>query len=169
MIQEFNMLRSTLLFSALALGACSNLPSRNITEMPPEPRPAINKTAHACLSEAIYFEAGNRGEKGRRAVAHVILNRKDSKDFPDSICDVITEGQATGNCQFSYRCDLDYTRFRYPDQRMRANATATAVLMGETEDPTGGALFFHADYANPGRWFSSLKRVGNFGGNIFYL
>lgn len=153
----------------LLLGACTDLPSRAVNELPPEPRPDINRRDHACLTEAIYFEAGNKGEPGRRAVAHVILNRLKSNKFPSSICGVIQEGQSRGNCQFSYRCDLDYTRFRYPDQRMRAKATATAVLMGETQDPTGGALFFHADYANPGRWFSSLQRVGNFGGNIFYL
>lgn len=163
------MFRSILLISALGLGACSNFPTRAVTELPPQPRPSINKAAHACLTEAIYFEAGNKGEKGRRAVAHVILNRMKSKSFPNSICDVIREGQDRENCQFSYRCDLDYTRFRYPDQRMRAKATATAVLSEDTNDPTGGALYFHADYANPGRWFSSLERVGNFGGNIFYL
>jgi len=163
------MLRITMLLSALALGACTNLPSRAVTEFPPLPRPDFDKAAHACLTEAIYFEAGNKGEKGRRAVAHVILNRVKSKDFPNSICAVIREGQHKENCQFVYRCDLDYTLFRYPDQRMRAKATATAVLMGDTQDPTGGARFFHADYANPGRWFSSLERVGNFGGNIFYL
>jgi len=163
------MLRSILLLSALSLGACSNLPSRAVNERPPEPRPKVNKMALNCLAEAIYFEAGNRGEKGRRAVAHVILNRLDSNDFPSSICGVIKEGERSGACQFSYRCDLDYTRFRYADQKMRAKATANAVLTGVTQDPTGGALFFHADYAKPGRWFSSLERVGNIGGNIFYL
>lgn len=163
------MLRPILLLSALALGACTDLPSRAVSELPPLPRPDLNKASHACLAEAIYFEAGNKGEPGRRAVAHVILNRVASKDFPNSVCAVIREGQSKGNCQFIYRCDLDYTHFRYPDQLMRAKATATIVLMGDTEDPTGGARFFHADYANPGRWFSSLERVGNFGGNIFYL
>ncbi len=163
------MLRSVFLAIPVILGACSDLPSRATYEMPPEPRPALDKRAHACLTEAIYFEAGNKGEPGRRAVAHVILNRVNSKDFPSDICAVIRQGQSDGNCQFSYRCDLDYTLFRYPDQRMRAKATATAVLSGDTTDPTDGARFFHAAYANPGRWFSSLKRVGNFGGNIFYL
>lgn len=163
------MLRPFLLLSALGLSACSNLPTRAISELPPEPRPALDKRAHACLAEAIYFEAGNKGEQGRRAVAHVIMNRMASQKFPNSVCGVISEGQSKGNCQFSYRCDLDYTNFRYPDQRMRAKATATAVLMGDSNDPTGGAHFFHADYAKPGRWFSSLKRVGTFGGNIFYL
>ena len=163
------MSRTISILLAATLGACSNAPTRAITELPPEPRPNINKTAHACLTEAIYFEAGNKGETGRRAVAHVILNRMISKNFPNSICGVIRDGQDDEKCQFSYRCDLDYTRYQYPDQRMRAKATATTVLMGDTKDPTGGALFFHADYANPGRWFSSLKRVGNFGGNIFYL
>ena len=163
------MSRILLIILAISLGACADLPSRAVNEMPPVARPDINQSALNCLTEAIYFEAGNKGEPGRRAVAHVIINRLNSNDFPNNLCSVIRQGQTEQKCQFSYRCDLDYTRFIYPDQRMRAKATATAVLIGDTQDPTDGALFFHADYANPGRWFSSLKRVGNFGGNIFYL
>ncbi len=157
------------LIIAVALSACTQAPTRQITEFPPEPRPSLSKRNHVCLSEAIYFEAGSKGEPGRRAVAHVILNRVASDAFPNNICGVIGEGQSNENCQFSYRCDLDYTRYIYPDQLRRARATASAVLGGDTEDPTGGALFFHADYAAPGPWFSSLTRIGNFGGNIFYL
>ena len=158
-----------LLVAAVAVSACAELPSRNVSEFPPEPRPSLSKRDHTCLSEAIYFEAGSKGEPGRRAVAHVILNRVASDAFPDNICSVIQEGQDKDACQFSYRCDLDYSRFIYPDQLRRARATARAVLGGDSKDPTGGALFFHADYAAPGPWFSSLQRIGNFGGNIFYL
>ncbi len=159
----------TALIACLFVSACAQNPSRSISEKPPEPRPALDARNLACLTEAIYFEAGNKGEAGRRAVAHVILNRVASSGFPNTVCGVISEGQSRGNCQFVYRCDLDYTRFTYPDQRMRAKATATVVLDGQTDDPTGGALFFHAAYAKPGPWFLSLRRVGAFGGNVFYL
>ena len=53
------------------------------------------------IAEEIYFdsleyltccveaEAGNQGLTGKRLVCDVILNRVDSKDFPDNIFDVI--------------------------------------------------------------------------------
>ena len=42
----------------------------------------------ACCVEA---EAGNQGLMGKRLVCDVILNRVDSKDFPDNIFDVINQ------------------------------------------------------------------------------
>ena len=43
----------------------------------------------ACLAEAIYFEAGNQSDAGRLAVGHVVLNRQEMKEYPDTICDVV--------------------------------------------------------------------------------
>lgn len=41
------------------------------------------------LAQLIQAEAGNQDELGKRYVADVVLNRVDSKDFPDTIEDVI--------------------------------------------------------------------------------
>lgn len=41
------------------------------------------------LLEIAWCEAGNQGIEGQRYVISVILNRRDSEDFPDSIHDVI--------------------------------------------------------------------------------
>lgn len=41
------------------------------------------------LAQLIQAEAGNQDEMGKRYVADVVLNRVDSKDFPDTIEDVI--------------------------------------------------------------------------------
>ena len=145
------------------MSACGiNAPSRAVTEFK-----GYEPQAMECLAEAIYFEAGNKGEAGRRAVAHTILNRKDDPRWPNTVCGVISEGQPEGRCQFSYRCGLDYTRYVYPDQLEMAQTTAKAVLTGEAEDPTEGALFFHATFVNPS-WFRTRERIGDFGGNIFY-
>ena len=121
----------------------------------------------ACLQEAIYFEAGNSPDVGQQAVAYVILNRVEDSRFPNTVCGVVQEGEDVGRCQFSYRCQLDPENIRWPENMRRAVQTATSILVGEIEDPTDGALFFHASWMPPG-WFNTLKRVGNFGGNIFY-
>lgn len=129
--------------------------------------PAYATTSLDCLTEAIYFEAGMKGENGRRAVAHTILNRVRHREFPNNVCGVIAQGEASGKCQFSYRCDGKAEVYVYQSQLNRAYRTARNVLNGKSDDLTGGAIFFHADSIPPG-WFATRKRVGNFGGNIFY-
>ena len=70
----------------------------------------------ACLAEAIYFEAGNQSDAGRLAVGHVVLNRQEMREYPNSICDVVHQAEWRENwkgnmipvkhrCQFSYFCD----------------------------------------------------------------
>ncbi|MEL7116266.1 MAG: cell wall hydrolase, partial [Pseudomonadota bacterium] len=45
-----------------------------------------------CLAEALYFEARGETVAGQVAVAEVILNRVDNRQFPNSICGVIKQG-----------------------------------------------------------------------------
>ena len=59
-----------------------------------------------CLSEALYFEARGEQVEGQIAVADVIINRKNSNQFPSTICGVVSEGSHKRHaCQFSYNCD----------------------------------------------------------------
>ncbi len=114
-----------------------------------------------CMAEAIYFEARGTGAEGTRAVGHVIQNRAESSKFPDTVCAVIDD-----KCQFSYRCDGMPEELSHDGARARALNTARLVLSG-APDITNGALFFHSAGIEPG-WFNTRKRVGKFGGNIFY-
>jgi spore germination cell wall hydrolase CwlJ-like protein len=115
----------------------------------------------ACLAEAIYFEARGTGITGESAVAHVVVNRAKSRQFPSSVCGVVADG-----CQFSYRCDGRSDVLAEAGSRGRAYRIAETVLAG-APDITGGALFFHSARVAPG-WFSTRPRVGTFGGNVFY-
>ena len=70
-----------------------------------------------CLAQNIYFEAGNQPLAGKLAVAHVVRNRVEDSQFPDTYCGVIYQTKKwrtswTGNqvpvlgmCQFSWFCD----------------------------------------------------------------
>jgi len=157
--------------ASLGLLAACAAPTPQVSRKPiaePKPVQVINQGALACLAEAIYFEAGTHSEAGRVAVAHVILNRAADPRFPSTVCGVIREGEASGKCQFSYRCAMDTDLVRWPSKRANAQATAKAVLGGAAPDPTGGAIFFHASSIAPG-WFASRPKAGTFGGNSFYL
>lgn len=44
-----------------------------------------------CLAIALWHEARGEPLEGRRAVAEVILNRRDSGRFPDTVCESVTQ------------------------------------------------------------------------------
>jgi spore germination cell wall hydrolase CwlJ-like protein len=130
----------------------------------PAPTPQLSRASGgdlACLAEVIYFEARGTGAAGREAVAHVVVNRAENPEFPDSVCGVVAD-----RCQFSYRCDDHPDILSHEAERAAAFRTAQAVLTG-AKDITDGALFFHADRVAPA-WFDTRPRIGVFGGNVFY-
>lgn len=133
---------------------------------PPEPT-VVSGKPHACLTEAIYFEARGTSHEGQRAVGEVILNRVADSRFPATVCTVV-DHRFNGSCQFSYRCDSISEEFGNKLDLATAQAIARDLLTERGADITNGALFFHAASMSPGSWFSSLRRHGPFGGNIFY-
>jgi len=123
-----------------------------------------------CLALNIYFEARYEPEEGRRAVAHVVLNRVADRRWPDNACAVIAQGwpDAGRLCQFSWYCD---GRSDIPREGVRwrdANLLAERVFWGRSKDPTDGAFWYHADYVSPW-WSKKLRRGATIGHHIFYL
>jgi N-acetylmuramoyl-L-alanine amidase len=115
-----------------------------------------------CVAEAIYHEARGTSDLSQEAVAHVIVNRAESEDFPDDVCDVVKDG-----CQFSYECDGKSEAMTEPEAREEAIVTAESVLDGETSDPTGGALYYHNSQVRPG-WADDFRRTAKIDDHTFY-
>lgn len=121
-----------------------------------------------CLAEALYFEA--RGEKlrGQIAVAEVILNRVDSKRYPNTVCGVVQQGQHRRNaCQFSYNCDGLSNRIGNKKSFKRLGQLAYVMLNGAERDITGNALYYHNDTVRP-RWSRKMVKTARIGRHIFY-
>ena len=57
-----------------------------------------NQAEADCLTEALFYEARGTSIEAMKNVAYVVLNRKEAKGFPSTICDVIKQPK-----QFSYR------------------------------------------------------------------
>lgn len=53
------------------------------------------------LAEVICLEAGNQCADGQQAVAEVVLNRVIAPEFPDTVHDVLHQGEDTSRPQFS--------------------------------------------------------------------
>ncbi len=122
----------------------------------------------ACLSEAVYYEAGNEPREGQLAVAEVIANRVKDHRYPNTICEVVYQGshRNTG-CQFTFTCDGALAREPHPRKFERAQEVAAHVMMDLHERRTEGATHYHATYVNP-VWNSGLIRTTKIKTHIFY-
>lgn len=128
------------------------------------------KRQATCLTENIFFEAGQESDEGKLAVAMVTLNRVASPDFPDTICEVVQQ-KTGGVCQFSWYCEPSVLARRktvmstslYED--IRKIAIFTMMNYETIRDRTNGALYYHANYVRPGWKMTVTARIGN---HIFY-
>ena len=129
-----------------------------------------------CMSKNIYFEASTESTAGIIAVGLVVLNRKDSISFPNTVCDVIYEGKhyksgfpVRDRCQFSWYCDGKHDRpFR---GKLWENSVELAKFLLETDDLvdiTDGATFYHADYISAPRWTTTKIKTVTIDRHIFY-
>jgi spore germination cell wall hydrolase CwlJ-like protein len=130
-------------------------PSQEVTNLQPEIE---------CLTQTIYFESRGEPIAGQLAVGLVTINRKNSDLFPDTICGVIR--QRTPVCQYSWYCDGKSDTVPANKEGKLARALAVGLLTSNVEDITKGALFFHADYINPG--WTNLEKTIEIGAHVFY-
>lgn len=123
-----------------------------------------------CLALNIYFEARSEPLDGKLAVGHVVMNRAEAKGFPNKICDVVKQGgeDRRHKCQFSWWCDGRSDLPRNPQAWKESQVLARLVYWGYSADPTGGALWYHADYVKP-IWRLKLSRGPMIGRHQFYL
>ena len=116
-----------------------------------------------CLAGAIYFEARGEPLEGQLAVAEVVLNRVASGEYPESICEVVTQP-----AQFSFVRD---GRFPPIDETSVAWRTALAVAHIADESLANelgpDVLWYHADYVAPS-WGRHLALATRIGAHIFY-
>jgi hypothetical protein len=121
-----------------------------------------------CLAEAIYYEARGEPLQGQVAVAEVVLNRVDSRQYPNTICAVTRQGVGNGRaCQFSYACNGAPERMASRVPRERAEKLAAVMIAGRERGVTDGATHFHATYVNPS-WARQFVRTAHIGAHIFY-
>ncbi len=122
-----------------------------------------------CLALNIYHEARGESDKGKRAVGHVVMNRVTDRRFPTSVCQVVRQGgeRRRNRCQFSWWCDGRSDRPRNRTAWDASIEMAHEIIAGLSSDPTGGALWYHADYVQP-YWRKAFKRGPKIGTHIFY-
>jgi hypothetical protein len=134
----------------------------------PGPRFDLSRSLD-CLALNIYHEARGEPLDGQVAVAQVVMNRVGDAEFPDRVCEVVRDGGEwpLARCQFSWWCD---GRIDRPDDLAAWTGSkdlARRILTGSVGDPTGGALWYHADHITP-EWNMDILRQAKIGRHVFY-
>jgi spore germination cell wall hydrolase CwlJ-like protein len=124
-----------------------------------------------CLARNVYFEARGEPLAGQYAVAEVTLNRKASRHYPRTICEVVYQ-KNWDPLRKRYVGAFSWTEFRVlpepaGEEWQRAWRVAEAVYYGKQLPALQGALFFHAHYIKPD-WAKSKQRVARIGRHVFY-
>ena len=116
-----------------------------------------------CLAGAVYFESRGEPLAGQLAVAQVIINRSESRQFPASYCGVVHQ-----RSQFSF-----VKNGRMPSPRrassawQRAKAIARIAHQGTWQSEADDSLYFHANYVRPS-WSRSKQARARISTHIFY-
>ncbi len=124
-----------------------------------------------CLARNVYFEARGEPVAGMHAVAEVTMNRRASRRYPGSVCDVVYQknwdplrGRFVG--AFSW---TEFDVLPAPDGEAweRALEVANAVYYRRVSPTLQGALHFHASHIKP-EWAKEKKLVARIGRHLFY-
>lgn len=124
-----------------------------------------------CLARNVYFEARGEPLAGMHAVAEVTMNRRASRLYPGSLCDVVYQknwdplrGRFVG--AFSW---TEFDALPAPDGEAweRALEVADAVYYRRVAPTLQGALHFHASHIKP-EWAKEKKLVARIGRHLFY-
>lgn len=121
-----------------------------------------------CLAEAVYYEARSERLPGQKAVAEVILNRVNSKHFPNTICGVVYQGaERTTGCQFSFTCDGATARLPRGKSWKRAQQVAEHMIVGASAPMTWRSTHYHTTEVNPA-WSKTLRQTRQYDTHVFY-
>ena len=147
-----------------------------------EPRQEYIKQQAICLTNNVYHEARSEGSAGQLAVMAVTLNRVKDTRFPNTVCEVVHEGQhkpswqdktrmipVRNRCQFSWYCDGNPEKIRNQKAWDAIYLLSYEIISGNIKliDLTDGATHYHANYVSPS-WARTKKRTVTIENHIFY-
>jgi spore germination cell wall hydrolase CwlJ-like protein len=129
---------------------------------------SINEEEVRCMALNLYWEARSEGDNGMLAVGWVVLNRMAYAKYPNTVCEVISQGGTTPPCEWSWRCDGRSDAPTEPTSWAQAQELARRLLQEPPADPTHGALWFHHESLKPAKWLQSRAFTAHIGKHLFY-
>jgi len=128
----------------------------------------IMSTALLCLASNIYFEARSEPIAGQIAVAEVTLNRVNSQDYPNNICEVVLQ-ENEDSCQFSWWCDGKSDQPKDMFSFLKAKAIAKMMIQdGDYISVVGDEVtHYHSTSVEP-YWSEVFQKTQVIGDHVFY-
>jgi N-acetylmuramoyl-L-alanine amidase len=144
-----------------AVATVETLPQADV-EAQPTALPADQAAAIDCIAKVVRHEAANQSARGQLAVAQLIINRtRAGSRFGHTACAVVNQPGQFFDTD-SYHPD------RKSDAWTRAVAASRDAVQNVSPAVVPGALFYHAAYQAPPRFFRGRQRVAVLGDHVFY-
>ena len=159
----------------LSLGSAAS-PGKAPAADPDPARVEVDVVDAHWVALTMWGEARSEGEEAMRAVGHVIANRWNAggRNGP-FITDTVSEAWQfscwnPGDPNLSAIQRIHLLREDSRDYLMwqAARRVAEEILAGRSQDPTGGALFYHTVDVAP-RWSRGIAPVRRIGPHLFFL
>ena len=134
-------------------------------------------TALYCMSNAIYFEGRSESTVAQIAIGQVIMNRVNDHRFPDTVCEVVTDGKrytwnnqmVKNGCAFSFYCDGKPETINDPVAFDWSKTISMSMLNGSFDiDVTDGSTHYHATYIKQPYWAKDLTLTVCINKHCFY-
>jgi spore germination cell wall hydrolase CwlJ-like protein len=146
-------------------------------ESQPEPGPIeedIDVVDAHWMALTMWGEARGQGEEGMRAVGHVIANRWKAKSHGAFVTDTVSAAwqfscwnKNDPNRALMLAIDTLKEGSSGHSNWLMAKRLAAEILAGRSEDPTGGALFYHTTAVQPA-WSRGVTPVTQIGDHLFF-
>jgi spore germination cell wall hydrolase CwlJ-like protein len=117
-------------------------------------------SAAICLATIVYFEARSQSLRGQLYVADVVLNRVESKHYPNSVCGVMEQKH-----QFSFY--WDGLSDKPKNKKAWSESMYVANWMLSSRKRYIDSCHYHSTKVNP-YWSKSFKVLAKVGDHIFY-
>ncbi len=117
-----------------------------------------------CMAENLYHEARGESKAGQRAVAEVVMNRVESKRYPNTICGVIHQ-----RSQFSWTLDKKNLNKKLTEKNKlykKAKKIAIKVMLNNSRKLK--ATHYHTHAVSP-YWNKNMKQVAMIGEHRFFV
>lgn len=119
---------------------------------------AVTEEEYDLLARAVYSEARGEPFQGQVAIAAVILNRVEHRNFPDTINDVIFQPSAfTAVQDGQFWLTPDSTAYKAVEKAL------------EGIDPSGGAIFYYNPATASNQWIRSRQVITAIGKHVFAI
>lgn len=143
----------------------------------------VKESELICLANAVFFEARDqKQDTAKIAVAFVVLNRVESKLYPNTICGVTQQKKHPVYHQFSYHNSVKLSQIAKKGEAWRIDkaafekakkiakqALAIKKYAPDYDITKGSMYYYNPKLANP-KWAKSvkLKKIATFGDHVYF-